>query len=55
MAQGLDKLPNHTLAFSEALTRIGSSLMQLFALINGLKNIGSIWSDESLSDGEKLL
>ena len=55
MAQGLDKLPSHTIAFSEALTKIGSSLMQVSMAINGLKNIGNIWSNEDLSTGEKLL
>ena len=55
MAQSLTELPDHTMKLSEGLTKFGSAVMQVSMFINGLKNIGSIWSNEDISTGEKLL
>ena len=45
----------HSAALSEGLTLIGSSAMQVSMAINGIKRIGSIWNNDDLSAGEKLL
>ena len=46
---------SHTLSLSEGLSKIGSTAMQVSMAINGIKRLGSIWSDDNLSDGEKML
>lgn len=48
-------LQPHTISLSESFSRLGSAAMALSSAINAIKNIGTIWSDEDLSKGEKLL
>lgn len=45
----------HTIQFSEMLGQVGTIAMQTAMAINGIKNIGKIWDDKDLSNGEKLL
>ena len=50
-----EELPQHGMKASEALVQMASAAMQVSMAINTLKNIGSIWSDDDLSTGEKIL
>ena len=49
------ELPQHAVTLSESLTRISSIAMSMSMIFNAFKNIGNIFSDDSLSTGEKLV
>jgi hypothetical protein len=44
----------HVMATSEAFGVMASTAMELWSVLEALKNLGSIWSDEDLTTGEKL-
>ena len=44
----------HVMATSEALGVMASTAMELWSVIEALKNLGSIWSNDDLTTGEKL-
>lgn len=49
------ELPQHAVSLSESLARVGSIAMSLSMAFNAIKNIGNIFNDDSLTDGEKLV
>ena len=55
LASDLDSSISHTMAFSEAIGSMVGFMSQVAMMANALKNIGSIWSNENLTDGEKML
>ena len=48
------ELPKHNMSISESFGVMAGTMMQLWSVITSLKGIGSIWSDEDLSTGEKI-
>lgn len=44
-----------TLTFADGLVALGSTLMSLSTVINSIKGLSEIWTDEDLTTGEKLL
>ena len=48
------KFAEHTKATSEAVSKFASQLMNLSMAINAVKQLGSIWSNEDLTTGEKI-
>ena len=55
MQAELDNTISHTMAFSEALGSMAGFMSQVAMTANALKNIGNIWSNDNLTDGEKML
>jgi hypothetical protein len=48
------EIPTHTMELSEAYGVMASTLMEVWGAVEAIKSLGSIWSDEDLSTGEKL-
>lgn len=55
MQAELDNTVSHTMAFSEALGSMVGFMSQVTMTANALKNIGNIWSNDNLTNGEKML
>ena len=55
LKQKYQGLKPHAISTSEALSRLGSAAMAVSSAFNAIKNIGSIWNDEDVSTGEKIL
>ena len=51
----LDSIKAASATVGQSLTTIGGAMMQLTMALNAIKSIGSIWSNEDISTGEKLL
>lgn len=51
----LDSIKAASATVGQSLATIGGAMMQLTMALNAIKSIGSIWSNEDISTGEKLL
>ena len=49
------EVPKATIEISEAFGLMASTAMEVFASIEAIKNLGSIWSDQDTTYGEKLI
>jgi len=47
-------MPKHTMQVSEAFGVWAGVAMEVFGVIESIKNIGNIWNDDSLTTGEKI-
>ena len=55
MKQGMQEVSKQIYQQGMIFAGLTSSIMSVTSAINALKSLGSIWSDEDLSTGEKLL
>jgi NADH dehydrogenase/NADH:ubiquinone oxidoreductase subunit G len=55
LAQGAQTSVTHTVKLSESFGHLASTLMNVASLITAFKNLGSIWNNDDLTTGEKLI
>ena len=54
-AESIRGMTAQTDLLAQSLQKIGTLLFSVTTLINGLKNLGNIWSDDDLTTGEKIV